>query len=99
MDIDGTICTQDGANYSSAQPVKAMIDKANLLYGEGHIIIYFTARGSTTGVDWRPLTEKQLKSWGVKYQELIMGKPFGDYYIDDKSINLDTFLTLSVDEF
>jgi hypothetical protein len=41
-----------------------------------------------TGIDWREFTEKQLKSWGVKYHELIFGKPVADVFIDDKAINI-----------
>ena len=37
------------------------------------------------------LTENQLKSWGCKYQELILGKPHADYFIDDKGINSNDF--------
>ena len=37
------------------------------------------------------LTEKQLKEWGCKYHELIMGKPHADLFIDDKGINSDEF--------
>ena len=33
------------------------------------------------------MTESQLNSWGCKYHELIMGKPSGDVYIDDKGIS------------
>ena len=35
----------------------------------------------------RNLTLKQLKKWGVKYNQLIMGKPSFDLYIDDKNLN------------
>ena len=37
------------------------------------------------------LTEQQLQEWGCKYHELIMGKPSGDYYIDDKGVNANEF--------
>ena len=37
------------------------------------------------------ITKKQLKDWGVKYHRLFMGKPTGDYYIDDKAIRDTTF--------
>ena len=30
------------------------------------------------------MTEQQLKQWGVKYSELILGKPAYDMIIDDK---------------
>jgi len=29
--------------------------------------------------------------WGCKFHELHMGKPSGDYYIDDKGINSNDF--------
>ena len=32
----------------------------------------------------RPLTEQQLEEWGVKYHELLFGKPHADIFIDDK---------------
>jgi histidinol phosphatase-like enzyme len=92
IDIDGTICTQDGANYDRAEPIQNIIDVANQLYSDGHEIIYFTARGSTTGIDWHDVTESQLKSWGVKYHKLILGKPYADYYIDDKASTPEQFL-------
>ena len=56
--------------------------------GGGSKIILFTSRGYTSKFDWRPLTEKQLDSWGLKYHELIFGKPFADYYIDNKAIDI-----------
>ena len=37
------------------------------------------------------LTKQQLEEWGVKYNELIMGKPHADLFIDDKGINCDDF--------
>ena len=37
------------------------------------------------------LTKKQLDSWGVKYHEIFLGKPSGDYYIDDKGIKDEDF--------
>jgi len=32
-------------------------------------------------------TYDQLVSWGCKFTNLMLGKPFGDYYIDDKAIS------------
>ena len=34
---------------------------------------------------------QELKEWGCKYHELIMGKPHADLFIDDKGINSDEF--------
>ena len=88
FDIDGTICSNTEGRYESAEPNREMIAEVNWLYSEGHTIILHTARGSTTGLDWRDLTERQLEDWGVKYHALQMGKPTADFYVDDKAINV-----------
>ena len=87
FDIDGTICSDTDGDYEQAIPFKEVIEKINRLYDIGHKIIFYTGRGSTTGIDWFDLTKKQLKDWKVKYHELIMGKPAADIYVDDKAIN------------
>jgi hypothetical protein len=86
FDIDETICHTDGTDYENSSPIGSRIMKINSLYESGCIIKFHTARGSKTGLDWRDLTENQLSSWGVKYHELHMGKPFADVYVDDKGI-------------
>jgi len=87
IDIDGTICTNTYGKYELAKPFISRIKYINRLFDEGHIIKYFTARGSTTNINWIDLTKKQLFDWGAKYNELIMGKPDGDIFIDDKGFN------------
>ena len=88
IDIDGTICnTPDVTDYSKSYPIKENIKIANDLFDKGHTIIYWTARGTVTGRDWRSLTEEQLSYYGVKYHELRFGKPAFDVFIDDKAIN------------
>lgn len=95
IDIDGTLCTNTNGQYQDAIPKMEMIAKVNSLSALGHSIVLFTARGSTTGIDWRKITEKQLHDWGIDYHELILGKPFGDYYIDDKSLTFEEFINWS----
>lgn len=85
FDIDGTICTNTDGNYEDAKPHVKRIKQINSLHKEGNKIILFTARGTTTRIDWRLLTEKQLKNWGVSYDELLFGKPEADKFIDDKA--------------
>lgn len=87
IDIDKTICNLSETDYSKASPIKEAINKANELYDNGHRIVYWTARGTVTGIDWKELTVKQLEDWGAKYHELKMGKPAYDLFIDDKNIN------------
>lgn len=89
VDIDGTICTIS-KSYSEAIPIYCHISKINKLHEEGHTIIYYTARGQASKVDYTELTQKQLKDWGCKYTELIMNKkPDYDLYICDKSIRIE----------
>ena len=92
VDIDETICeTPDSRNYKESRPIFENIEKVNSLYDKGHTIIYLTARGSGTGLDWKNLTEKQFADWNVKHHELRLGKPFYDLFIDDRNINAETF--------
>jgi len=93
VDIDETICDYDPdmREYPHARPIVSRIEKINKLYDEGNEIVYWTARGTVTGIDWRELTEKQFKKWGVKHHGLFFGKPAYDLFIDDKNINSETF--------
>jgi len=87
FDIDGTICSNTDGAYENAKPFTERIVKLNELFEQGHKIVLFTARGSTTGIDWSVLTADQMKGWGVKYHELLLGKPYADVYVDDKAVN------------
>jgi len=100
VDIDGTICTSiTNGEYSDALPIYNRIEKINKLYDKGNYIIYLTARGMgrySNNADlakarFYEITKLQLKLWKCKYHELFLGKPSGDFYIDDKGINLDEF--------
>lgn len=87
VDIDGTICTQEG-KYEDAKPVQENINKINRLFDEGHKIVYWTSRGGTSGVDYTHLTERQLEEWGCEYNSL-MKKPSFDLLIDDRSKRIE----------
>lgn len=89
IDIDGVICSNTWGKYEEAIPIPENIEKVNRLYNHGNRIILWTARGSTTKIDWKELTEKQLHTWGLEYHELVFGKPEADYYIDDRGITID----------
>ena len=104
VDIDGTICDKpdgcvDDKNYHNSVPKRDRIALLNNLYDQGNTIVYFTARGmgrhnddaSLATADFGYITELQLKEWGCKYHNLVLGKPSGDYYIDDKAVNSEDF--------
>jgi CMP-N,N'-diacetyllegionaminic acid synthase len=88
IDIDETICNSPNKpDYTTSTPIEENIAKANKLYDEGNTIVYWTARGTQTGIDWTDITKKQFNDWGVKYHDLKFGKPYYDLFIDDKNIN------------
>lgn len=91
VDIDQTICKTINSDYNNSIPIRNRIDKINALYHQGHTIIYWTARGSSSGKNWNELTENQLNNWGCLRHSLIMNKPTYDFWIDDKAINSDLF--------
>ena len=80
VDIDETICfTPNSRDYSLAEPYLDKIQKINNLYDQGHEIIYWTARGRVTKIDWYKVTKNQLDSWGAKYHKLdVTSKPHYD---------------------
>jgi len=92
FDLDGTLCTNTEGDYHRALPIKERIEVVNDLYDKGNKIIILTARGMGRHHNSQPLamaefyelTRDQLNDWGIKYNQLFLGKPAGDIYIDDK---------------
>ncbi len=88
VDVDKVLCTQqESTAYDKAEPIYENIAKINKLYDDGHTIIIWTARGSTTGIDWSAITAEQMHKWGVHFHELRIGKPAYDFIIDDRALS------------
>mgnify|MGYP006235439395 FL=1 len=107
VDIDGTICRQvgnpgesvDANEFTNAEPFPKRIEYLNSLHDEGHYIHYWTARGCWHGNDTLKETREQLDSWGVKYNDLAVFKPFYDIWIDDKGVGVRRDTEGSITEF
>lgn len=92
FDVDGTILTTvPSGYYAAAKPIPERIAKVNQLYEQGHYIVYWTARGSTTGQDWYDFTRAQLLEYGCKFHEFHTKKPNYHVWVDDKAQNAETF--------
>jgi glycerol-3-phosphate cytidylyltransferase len=92
VDVDETICFYSGVRrYDLAEPNFHNINKINNLFDNGWNIIYWTARGSSSGIDYKDFTYNQLKKWGCKFHNLICGKEKGSYnlVIDDKAKRIE----------
>ena len=98
IDIDGTVCedikNEDGHDRMvNAKPYADVIKQINHWYDEGHFICFFTGRTA----DHKTVTEAWLKHKGVKYHQIIYGKPrrIGDYaeyhFIDNAKIRATTY--------
>ncbi len=83
IDLDGTICTEEKTfSRSLAKPLEDAISSINSLYDEGHTIIIYSAR---TWMEYE-MTAAWLQQHNIKFHQLIMGKPIGDVWIDDRAI-------------
>jgi hypothetical protein len=93
FDIDNVICRTLKSDYKNSRPLKRNIKFINNLYSRGFYIKIFTSRfmgrnnenvikAKKQGYQF---TLKQLKKWGVKYNEVIFGKPSYDIFVDDKA--------------
>lgn len=108
FDLDGTLCEQVDTRtsplgilaYGQAAPRRDVIDKLNEMSDGGWKIVIHTARGMRTfGGDvpkvegaLRSMTEQWLADNGVRYHELIFGKPPGSLYVDDRGQSVGMFL-------
>lgn len=88
IDMDGTICTEE-KTYSRAlaKPNKGAKEAVNGYYKAGHTVIIYSAR---TWMEYE-MTSDWLKKNGFKYHQLIMGKPIGDVWIDDRAIKFESW--------
>ena len=97
FDLDNTLVTFPKIlnDYTTVKPKIKNIKFLNFLHSLGHHIIIFTARRMRTHngnikkvkKDIETLTINQLKSFKINYDELIFGKPYAHFYIDDLSIH------------
>lgn len=94
FDIDNTICfTNKLKEYQKSKKNTAAIKIVNDLYDSGYYIKLYTARGMDRyKSDLKKIhkvfynfTRDQLKKWGVRYNELILGKISYNLFVDDKS--------------
>ena len=101
IDLDDTICYTTNRDFDNSIPNEKVINKTNKLYEEGWEIVIFTARGDKScrtlaekELKYRLITERWLKENNVKYTRLMFGKSNADYYVDDKNISIEEFLSL-----
>jgi hypothetical protein len=82
IDLDGTILEEKTVKERpKAVPLPGAVDAVNKLYEMGHVIIIYSARPESD----LELVSGQLDKYGIKYHRLVLGKPTGDIFIDDRA--------------
>ena len=83
IDIDGTICEEKRQfSRSLAKPLPNAVRSLKVLKKKGCILILYSAR---TWAEYE-MTLNWLESHDIPFDQLILGKPEGDYWIDDRAI-------------
>ena len=91
VDLDGTVCTEEKQFSRSLAKVNPGAREAlNLLKEKGYILIIYSAR---TWAEYE-LTIDWLKRNEIPFDQLILGKPQGDYWIDDRAIKYNNWETI-----
>lgn len=106
IDIDDTISIHKNRDYVNATPIIPVIEKIRELHQRGCRIKLFTGRGmASCNGDINLIKERNeaiLVDWlarhNVPYDELIFGKPLGDFYVDDKGKSIEDFLNSKYEE-
>jgi uncharacterized HAD superfamily protein len=88
IDLDGCICSEEKTfSRSLAKPIPGAKEVLDELKNQGHIIIIYSARS------WNEyeMTIQWLKDNQISYDQVILGKPVGDYWIDDRAIRFTSW--------
>jgi capsule biosynthesis phosphatase len=111
MDLDGTLCERkrEGESYADVPPRREVVEQLRCYRSQGFHIVIATSRNMRTfdgnvgkiNTTTLPVILEWLKKHDVPYDELHVGKPWqgrGGFYVDDKAIRPDEFVTLSYEE-
>ena len=110
VDLDGTLTLGvEGQDYALAKPNLPLIERLREYKAKGFEIVIHTSRNMRThagsigklNVHTLPVILDWLKRHDVPHDELVMAKPWCGYegfYIDDRSVRPDEFLSLDYDE-
>tara|TARA_B100000401_G_C52522806_1_gene585207 strand:+ start:278 stop:580 length:303 start_codon:yes stop_codon:yes gene_type:complete len=88
IDLDGTICSEEKQFSRALAKIKdGAKESLEKLRDKGYKIIIYSAR---TWAEYE-MTENWLKENKVPYDQIILGKPQGDYWIDDRAIRFSSW--------
>ena len=111
FDIDGTLCPikKSEEQYEDLVPYESMVQKLRYYKENGAKIVLFTSRNMNSYKGNLGMINKNtarilldwLDKWNIPYDEILYGKPWPGhkgFYVDDRTVRPDEFLTCSVNE-
>lgn len=109
LDLDETLCRNVGPTYKESLLKDGMIERIREYKAMGFEIVINTSRNMRTyngnvgkiNANTLPVILEWLDRYQVPYDEIYVGKPWcghEGFYVDDKSIRPDEFISKNYDE-
>lgn len=104
VDVDDTLCFTNDNDYTKSRPNNPVVAKVREAKAKGWWIVLHTARGMGRSdghietVADEVLTEVRefCKQYDIPYDEIVVGKPWARWYIDDRALRPDEFTELEL---
>lgn len=100
IDLDGVICCnkKENESYSDLKPLPGAVKSLNQFKKYGHYIIIYTSRhmGTCQSNEGKIVANlfylyKWLKKYKIPYDEIKIGKPRAEIYIDDRGYRYENW--------
>ncbi len=99
MDVDDTILTTVNRDYENSKPKLEVVEGMRKLKEAGWFIYLYTARGmgrsngniESVAEEVFAEIESFCKKYDVPYDVILVGKPYGAVYVDDKAMRPEEF--------
>jgi capsule biosynthesis phosphatase len=109
IDLDDTLCTTVGNDYSNASPIHAVVARLREYKSMGFEIVINTSRNMRTfsssvgriNAITLPIIIEWLERHHIPFDEIHVGKPWcgtDGFYVDDNAIRPDEFANYSYQE-
>jgi uncharacterized HAD superfamily protein len=89
IDLDGVVCSEEKTfDRPLARVLPGAVEFIKTARQNGNLVVIWTARGweqYKMTVDW-------LQKNDIEFDQLVMGKPIFDVYIDDRAIGHENWL-------
>lgn len=104
VDVDDTICQTTNRDYANSVPIEPMVARLREARALGYHIVLHTARGQgRSNGSWQNVADEVrsevtafCERYAIPFDALVLGKPWARWYVDDKAIRPDEFLTVEL---